>query len=259
MFQSLRVGRWLGIDVFVHPTFWLLPLLVLLGGSSGQPDAVAAELAVLFAAFGCVALHEYGHAIAARGFGVRTRDITLYPIGGVASLDRIPEKPVAELVIALAGPAVNVVIGLGLAGALLLDPGVLPREFVGRLLTVNIWLVLFNMIPAFPMDGGRVLRALLAGPLGRLRATEVAVGVGGVFAVLIGVVGVLVFGDWMMPAIAAMAYLMGQNELAAVRQETAARRWGRRRVVEPERFIGHEHDLRTGGSVAWGDGRVWRG
>lgn len=253
MFQSWRVGRWLGIDVFVHPTFWLLPLFVYLSASPGTD--VTGELLVLFAAFGCVVLHEYGHAMAARGFGVGTRDITLYPLGGVASLDRIPEKPVAELVIALAGPAVNVVIGLGLAVGLLLDPGVLPRGFVERLLMVNVVLVLFNLLPAFPMDGGRVFRALLAGPLGRLRATEVAVGVGAVVALLIGVVGLWKFNSLTLPAVATMAYLMGQSELAAVRQEAADRR---RRRREPQGFTGYEHDPRTGDTLEWLNGRVVR-
>ena len=250
MFQSWRVGRWLGIDVFVHPTFWLLPLFVYFSASTGSD--VTGELLVLFAAFGCVALHEYGHAIAARLFGVGTRDITLYPLGGVASLDRIPERPVAELVIALAGPAVNVVIGLGLAAGLLLDPGVLPRGFVERLLLVNVGLVLFNLLPAFPMDGGRVFRALLAGPLGRLRATEVAVGVGSVVALGMGVAGVLVFHSLTLPAVATMAYLMGQSELAAVRQEAARRRRG------PQGFTGYEHDPRTGDTIEWANGRVVR-
>lgn len=258
MFQSWRVGRFLGIDLFVHPTFWLLPLFVLLSGSPGGSDQTAFELLVLFAAFGCVALHEYGHAVAARGFGVRTRDITLYPLGGVASLERIPDRPVAELVVALAGPAVNVVIGLGLGAALVLDPGVLPRAFVGQLLMVNAGLVLFNLIPAFPMDGGRVLRALLAGPLGRVRATEVAVGVGGVFAVLIAAVG-FYRESLTLPLIAGMAYLMGRAELQAVRQQAVARRWGRRPA--PAAFSGYEYDPSTGDTVEWVDGRlvrVWR-
>ncbi len=250
MFQSWRVGRWLGIDVFVHPTFWLLPLFVYFAASPGSD--VTGELLVLFAAFGCVVLHEYGHAVAGRAFGVGTRDITLYPLGGVATLDRIPEKPVAELVIALAGPAVNVIIGLGLAAGLLLDPGVLPRGFVERLFLVNVVLVLFNLLPAFPMDGGRVLRALLAAPLGRLRATEVAVGIGSVVALLIGVVGVWQFHSFTLPAVATMAYLMGQRELAAVRQEAAARRRG------PRGYTGYERDPRTGDTIEWLNGRVVR-
>lgn len=258
MFQSWRVGRWFGIDVFVHPTFWLLPLFVVLGGTSGGSDAIAAELTVLFAAFGCVALHEYGHALTARLFGVGTRDITLYPIGGVASLDRIPDRPLAELVIALAGPAVNVVIAGGLLLGLQLAPGLLPQEFVARLLWVNVGLVVFNLIPAFPMDGGRVLRALLAASLGRLRATELAVGIGAIFAILIGVGGLFVFKSLTLPLIAVLAYLMGQAELAAVRREAAGRGWAQRRVVEPEAFTGYEYDPRTGNTVEWQGGRVVR-
>src|SRR5688500_1167755 len=121
MFSSLKIGRWFGIDVFVHPTFWLLPLLVVLGGVGNVPF----ELAARFGAFGCVALHEYGHALAARWFGIRTRDITLYPLGGVARLEGMPERPWPEIVVALAGPAVNIVIAAGLFGILLID-GVVP-------------------------------------------------------------------------------------------------------------------------------------
>jgi Zn-dependent protease len=253
VFQSWRVGRWLGIDVFVHPTFWLLPLFVLLTGSPG--DALATELATLFAVFGCVLLHEYGHAVAAMGFGVRTRDITLYPVGGVASLDRMPERPVAELVIALAGPAVNVAIAGALGFALLLDPGLLPQAFVANLLAINVGLVLFNLLPAFPMDGGRVLRAVLATGLGRLRATEVAVGVGTVVTLAMAAVGVLVLHSLTLPMVAGLAFLMGQAELAAVREDASRRRWRRE-------FTGYEHDPATGDTLEYVDGRlvrVWRG
>ena len=135
--------------------------------------------------FLCVLLHEFGHALAARRFGIRTADITLWPIGGVARLERLPEKPLQELVVALAGPAVNVVIALvlalaiGLGGVWFRDPGAdadalqlwnLPTS----LLIANIVLVAFNLVPAFPMDGGRVLRALLATRLPYARATQIA-------------------------------------------------------------------------------------
>src|SRR5262249_4290694 len=158
-----------GIDVFVHPTFLLLLLLpeVWSGG--------ALTLLLLVSVFGCVLLHEFGHALMARRFGIETEDITLYPIGGVARLRRLPRAPRAELWIALAGPAVNFAIvgALTLLSAigledLVIDAGFgLVAGFVEQLWWVNLILGVFNLIPAFPMDGGRVLRALLSGVLTR--------------------------------------------------------------------------------------------
>src|SRR5262245_18669949 len=128
MFQSMKLGKFFGIDFYIHGTFWLLPLFVLFSGfmAGGSLAAVGTEVAFIFAVFGCVALHEVGHALAARAYGIGTRDITLYPLGGVASLEHMPEKPGREIAIALAGPAVNVVIAAalfaGLLGGSLLDP-----------------------------------------------------------------------------------------------------------------------------------------
>src|SRR5438309_311874 len=128
MLSLLKLGKLFGIDLFVHGTFWLLPLFVFLTGvASGNVAAAGFDVAVLLAAFGCVALHEVGHALAARYYGIRTRDITLYPIGGVASLERIPEKPGQEIVIALAGPLVNVLIAAGLFALLLVDQVAIPN------------------------------------------------------------------------------------------------------------------------------------
>lgn len=236
MFSSLKIGRWFGIDVFVHPTFWLLPLLVVLGGATNLP----LELAALFGAFGCVALHEYGHALAARLFGIRTRDITLYPLGGVARLEGMPEKPWPEVVVALAGPAVNVAIAAGLLGLLVLD-GVNPLAgsfatpadaLFARLLWVNLGLVAFNLLPVFPMDGGRVFRALLSLFTDRVTATEVAATVGMVLAGVMGLVGLVgipgVMGSNIMLAVLAVfVALMGRSELAGVRYQEEARRWER--------------------------------
>ena len=174
MFESLKLGRPFGINLYLHGTFWLLPAFVLLSGVMTYGlDTALLDVGALLAIFGCVALHELGHALAARGYGIGTRDITLYPIGGVARLERMPERPWQEIAVALAGPAVNVVIAAGLLVPLMMLDGVraLPR---GRLSSrparcSGTWccrrtsmLVLFNMLPAFPMDGGRVLRAVLA-------------------------------------------------------------------------------------------------
>ncbi len=154
MRMSWKLGRVAGIDLFVHPTF----LLLLLPGVTGG-------LSPLFvvALFGCVVLHELGHALMARRFGIETLDITLYPIGGVARLQRMPRAPGAELLIALAGPAVNFAIVAALMGLEMLGIGGMETDaslggFLAGLVLVNLVLGLFNLIPAFPMDGGRVLR-----------------------------------------------------------------------------------------------------
>ena len=148
MFGSMKLGKLFGIDTYVHGTFWLLPLFVLVNslGAGVSTIAIAFELLFVFAVFGCVALHEVGHALAAAAYGIRTRDITLYPIGGVASLEGMPEKPLQEVVVALAGPAVNVVIAAGIflgvvGGAMAMPWASAPdavEEFVGRLLLLGV-------------------------------------------------------------------------------------------------------------------------
>ena len=183
MAWSLSIGRFLGSELRVHVTFFLLLAWVawIAWPNGGAPAALTNVIFVL-AIFACVVAHEYGHALMARRFGIRTPDITLLPIGGMARLQRIPTRPGQELAVALAGPAVNVVIwailALGLGAEALLsdlrgmaDP---DRAFLSRLATVNLILVLFNLIPAFPMDGGRVFRALLAYVMDRRRATWIA-------------------------------------------------------------------------------------
>ncbi len=159
MRMSWKLGRIAGIDVFLHPTF----LLILIPGVAPGLSPL-----LIIALFGCVVLHELGHALMARRFGIETRDITLYPIGGVARLERMPRAPGAELMIALAGPAVNFAIVAGLMGLDFLGIGGMDSDtslspFLSSLMLLNLVLGLFNLIPAFPMDGGRVLRAAALG------------------------------------------------------------------------------------------------
>jgi Zn-dependent protease/CBS domain-containing protein len=194
-----KLGTFAGIDVFVHATFLLL--IGWIGYSHwlqyGTVAKVVEGILFILALFLCVVLHEYGHALTARRYGIKTRDITLYPIGGVARLERLPDKPIEELWVALMGPAVNVVIAALLFIYLYLTRGLVPMtdltvasgSFLARLMAVNISLVLFNLIPAFPMDGGRVLRALLAMRMDYVRATQIAANIGQGLAFLLGLFG----------------------------------------------------------------------
>jgi Zn-dependent protease len=244
MFGSLKLGRLFGIDLFVHGTFWLLPAFVLFGGLASGDD-VTLDLAVLFAVFGCVALHELGHAAAASWYGIRTRDITLYPIGGVARLEGMPERPWPEIVVALAGPVVNVAIA-GVLALLLAAGGFFGRyaltadpflgEFLERLFVTNVFLVLFNLIPAFPMDGGRVLRAGVHLFTDRVTATEVATTVGAVAAGLM-VLGGLFIPNPMISVIGAAVFLMGRAELAQVRYQARGGRWPDYEIPTPRRRV----------------------
>ena len=223
---SWKLGQVEGIDVYVHATF-LLVFLVFPGVFAGGPLSPLNVLLVL-SVFGCVLLHELGHALMARRFGIKTHDITLYPIGGVARLARMPRAPGAELLIALAGPAVNFVLAAGLLPLLFLGGGDLGYTsvlgvFLETLLSVNLMLGLFNLIPAFPMDGGRVLRALLSGWLGRMQATVIAATVGRVLAVCFGVAVLLWTQNPIQIALAAFIYFAAQGEEAQVRLEERRR------------------------------------
>lgn len=227
---SWRIGELAGIGIFIHWSFLILPILVASSALSGGGGLAAASSAVLFvlAIFGCVVLHELGHALSARYYGIPTRDITLLPIGGVARLERMPTKPMQELVIALAGPAVNVVIA-GLLFLILLLMGnveqllsvpFLAGPFLARLMIANVVLVLFNLLPAFPMDGGRVLRSILAMFTRYDRATDIAAGIGQVMALLFVVAGVL-SGNWTLLFVALFVFLAARGEAAMARQRVA--------------------------------------
>jgi Zn-dependent protease/CBS domain-containing protein len=228
---SWRVGSITGIGLYIHATFLLLLAWVAIGEYQSSGSAGAALNGVMFvlAVFATVVLHELGHALAARRYGIKTRDITLLPIGGVARLERMPRDPRQELVVALAGPAVNVAIAailflwLRLTGGMpafgesaSLGEGFLERTFVARLLAVNLWLVIFNLIPAFPMDGGRVLRAILAmRNRDYAQATERAARVGKFFALVFGIVGLFVVENPMLVFVALFVWLGAAGEAAA--------------------------------------------
>jgi Zn-dependent protease/CBS domain-containing protein len=198
---SFKVGRFAGIDVFMHFTFILLISWVALVHWRQGQSVTAAVAGVLFilVIFICVVLHEFGHALMARRYGIKTRDIILLPIGGVARLEKLPTNPIQELWVALAGPAVNVVIVVALFFWLRLTASLEPLQtltittgpFMERIMAVNLFMIVFNMIPAFPMDGGRVLRALLATRKEYGRATQIAASIGQGIAVLFGFIGLL--------------------------------------------------------------------
>jgi Zn-dependent protease/predicted transcriptional regulator len=222
MKSSLRIATVAGIGIFLHWTFGLLfvgvfAYFVLVLGTTAAAAMWGVLLMLLV--FGCVVLHELGHALMARRFDVPTKDITLYPIGGIARLQRIPEEPLSEFWIALAGPAVNVVIAAVLYGVIvafevplqpegIVDPG---WGFVSALFWLNVILVLFNMLPAFPMDGGRVLRSLLATRINYVRATQIASSIGQGMAILFGIIGLLYFNPVLL-FIAFFVFIGAQQE-----------------------------------------------
>lgn len=229
---SLNLGKIAGIRVEIHWTFVLLiGWIVLLGVSSGSDTAsILWNIAFILLLFVCVVMHEYGHALTARRYNIPTRKITLLPIGGVASFEELPEDPKQEFLVAIAGPAVNVVIALLLwlvvpAGQYLnMDPQAL-QETLGTvtaanllfyLLIANIMLVVFNLLPAFPMDGGRVLRALLTMRMDRVRATQIAAFLGQTLAFLFFLVG-LIYNPFLI-LIALFVYFGAQGENMMVQQ-----------------------------------------
>lgn len=228
---SLKLGRFAGVDVFVHWTFLILLAWIFLAQIGAGQDVTAAMRGVAFvlALFGCVILHEFGHALTARRYGIRTRDITLLPIGGVARLERMPENPMHELWVSLAGPAVNVAIAaiifIGEAVTGRLSDGLgallLRGDFVGRLMLVNVFLAVFNLLPAFPMDGGRVLRALLATRMERRRATQIAANIGQAMAIALGALGFFI--NPFLIFIAIFVYLGAQAEAQVVEMTTLIR------------------------------------
>ncbi len=223
---SLTIGRFGETAVKIHVTFLLL--LAWIGFSAWRQQGMAAardSVVFIVLIFACVVLHEFGHILVARRFGIKTPEVTLLPIGGVASMQSLPEKPSQELAVAIAGPLVNFAIAivlLALIGGInsadfaqLDDPRV---SLLARLAAANVFLAVFNLVPAFPMDGGRVLRALLAMRLGRPRATQIAATIGQAFAFALGFLGL--FGNPLLIFIAIFVYIAatGEAQMTAVHE-----------------------------------------
>ncbi|NJB72184.1 Zn-dependent protease/predicted transcriptional regulator [Saonia flava] len=228
----LKLGRILGTSIEVHWTFSLLLLWIayLDFQRGGNLNSTLISIAFVLVLFLCVVLHELGHAQMAKRFKINTKKITLLPIGGVATMEKIPEKPKQELLVAIAGPAVNVVIVLLLSLVVpfrtyfsldianletLLRTSTL-EVFLFYLLMANVMLVIFNLIPAFPMDGGRVLRALLSFKMDRVNATSIAAGLGQFLAILFFILG-FIFNPFLI-LIALFIFIGAQSEYQMVKQ-----------------------------------------
>jgi Zn-dependent protease/CBS domain-containing protein len=216
---SWRLGRVAGIDVYMHGTFLILLAWVGVSHYLQRHRLADAGAGVVFilALFAIIVLHELGHALTARHYGIRTRDITLLPIGGVARLERMPEDPRQELLVALAGPAVNVALAAVLLGVVTPtawhDVQWVGGDFLSKLLWVNVSLAVFNLIPAFPMDGGRALRALLAMRMDYVQATQIAAHIGQGLALVFGLVGL--FSNPFLVFIALFVWMGAASEASA--------------------------------------------
>lgn len=220
---SISVGTVKGTAIRIHFTFlFFLLWIAVISYVQGGVAAAAGAIAFFGLLFLCVVLHEFGHILTPRHFGILTPDVTLLPIGGIARIDRIPEKPRQELLIALAGPLVNFAIAALLVASLgaLPDPAAMarenrPPELIELLALANLSLGIFNLIPAFPMDGGRVLRALLSLRMDYVRATRIAAATGQVFAIFFGLTG-LMMGHLILVLIAIFIYMSAATEAGMV-------------------------------------------
>ncbi len=267
---ALKLFTWFGIPVFLHWTFGLIFVYILWHAqSTGLSMFETVWLTGLFMAlFICVLLHEYGHALSARRYGVKTRDIVLMPIGGVARLERMPEKPMQEFIVAIAGPMVNVAIALILMGLIwlfadpvhleILQAAILQNsgeevieetgiqippllQFAVNLAATNIALVLFNMIPAFPMDGGRVFRALLSMRTGRPKATRIAAWVGQAIALMLVAYGLMNDG-YMLAVLGIFVIYAARSENDMVQMEDFLSRYKARDIIRPHFTRLHSND-----------------
>ncbi len=235
---TFQIAKLFGIPVLIHWSFALLIVWIIISGYSSGLDVIGIVWLTLlmFSIFFCVVLHEYGHALTARRYGVGTKDIVLLPIGGVARLDKLPEKPVQELLVAAAGPLVNIAI------AILLSPyffwismdsvqkemvegeGIVSTTFVPYLISLNIMLALFNLLPAFPMDGGRILRSLLAIRLGREKATKIAAIVGQIFAVAFVVASIYPLQSPVFALLGVFIFFSALQEYRSIKSEEALKK-----------------------------------
>lgn len=228
---SFKIGQFAGIGVYVHVTFFLIFLFI--GWQhyriGSDPATMLMGMVFVLSLFLCVVLHEFGHALTAKRYGIKTKDITLLPIGGLARLEKMPEDPRQELWVALAGPAVNVVIAALLAAFLFLSGTYTPLSeiqqhpfrgaFLERLLYVNLFLVAFNMLPAFPMDGGRVLRALLATRMDYVRATKLAARAGQFMAIFFTFAGLFLIQNPFLVFIALFVWIGAEQEAMMVQMK----------------------------------------
>ncbi|WP_420584190.1 site-2 protease family protein [Ruegeria sp.] len=252
MTWSFSLGRILGSELRVHVTFFLLLAWVGFAAfSNGGLPAAVENLIFVLALFACVVAHEFGHALMARRYGIKTPDITLLPIGGLARLERMPEKPMQEVWVALAGPAVNIVIwiilmafGAGMPFETMAMIDTTVPSLLNRLAYVNLLLAAFNMIPAFPMDGGRVFRALLCLKMDRVKATRVAATAGQVVAVGLGFLG-LSSGNPILVLIAVFVFIAANSESQDVAMRSVARR-----VLARDAMITEFHALSPSDTLA---------
>ena len=229
MSWSWKLARIAGIDIYLHVTFLMLIawIAVVYWNESQNVSAVIDGVGFILALFACIVLHEYGHALTARRYGIQTRDITLLPIGGLARLERMPDVPIQELWVALAGPAVNVIIAallfvwLQAAGLWERVEGVSLSSgtFAGRIMITNVFLAGFNLLPAFPMDGGRALRALLATRMEYTRATQRAAQIGQGMAILFAFVGLQ--GNPMLIFIALFVWIGAGQEASMAQMKSS--------------------------------------
>jgi Zn-dependent protease/CBS domain-containing protein len=264
MSWSWRIAKIAGVPIKVHWTFLILLAWVLIASWSQSQNALTAVAGVAFIVviFGCIVLHELGHAVVARHFGVKTSDITLLPIGGVARLERMPERPSQELQVALAGPAVNVVIaavlyfvfGVRFPAAIDDAQKLVGAQFMPSLLAFNVFVVLFNLLPAFPMDGGRVLRALLAMRLPYPRATRLAASVGQLMAILFGLAGLIAPNVFLL-LIALFVWIGAESEAQMVEERVLLKDVPVRtsmlteyHTVTPDDTLGHAAELLLAGT-----------
>jgi len=224
MRYTVGAGTYFGIPVRIH---WTFPLVLAALGAEARiagtwADAVRV-VGLVAAVFLCVILHEFGHGLAARRYGIEVRDIVLLPIGGMARAERIPERPLEEIVVALAGPAVNFALAALLLVAVVLvgAPATVGAHPLSDLLVVNLVLGTFNLTPAYPMDGGRVLRALLALRLPYLRATVVARAVGQAIAQAFIVIGFVDLSFAVLPLIALFIFAGAAREEQMIRARLA--------------------------------------